>query len=135
MSNKKSKKRRGISFEIEFFERLLLEKPDYTEAMIALAESYTQAGDYEKGLELDRKICGYRPQDAVAHYNLACSCALTGKLDEAFGSLRVAINSGYKDFRHLDTDPDLASLRQDDRYRSLIIEVLKQRKCAVKESL
>lgn len=45
-------------------------------------------------------------------YNLACLRSKQGRQTEALELLRSAIASGYGDFRHLSTDPDLEGLRR-----------------------
>ena len=107
-------------FEIDFFEGILAHKPDYFDALSALAEIYTARGLYHKGLEADRRLAQLRPQDPTVIYNLACSLALTGHLDGAFTSLARAIFLGYHDFRHIEGDPDLEPLRRDPRFRTFL---------------
>ncbi len=49
-------------------------------------------------------------------YNLACSFARSGDVDNAFRWLSRAVGLGFKDAALFDKDPDLAALRGDDRY-------------------
>lgn len=128
MKSKRRKKNSSLSFEIEFYEKLLKEKPDFEEALIALAENYTKAGELAKGLELDEKLSTLRPQDALVHYNLACSYSLTGRIDEAFTVLRRAIKLGYNDFKLMDSDPDLTLLRKDQRYNELVSIIARKKR-------
>ena len=107
-------------FEISFFERLAKENPDFVDALIPLAESYTKKGLYDKGLQIDKRLARLRKNDPIVHYNLACSFALVGKKDEAITALRRAIRLGYSDFEHLKRDPDLKILRDDSRFVSLL---------------
>ncbi|MCM8814276.1 MAG: hypothetical protein NC924_10170 [Candidatus Omnitrophica bacterium] len=122
------KKKNEIQFEIEFFERLLERNPDFIDALIPLAELYTKSGNYQHGLLLDQRLAELKPEDAVVHYNMACSYALLGRRDEGFASLKRAIALGYDDFIYMDSDPDLVSLRTDQRYRMLVSEVVKKKK-------
>ena len=39
----------------------------------------TLKGRYADGLQIDKRLVGLRPQDPLAHYNLACSFALLRK--------------------------------------------------------
>ena len=107
-------------FEISFFEGLVKKAPNYIDALIPLAEAYTKAGLYEKGLQVDRRLVKLRKDDPVAHYNLACSLALVGKKDEAFRTLGKSIELGYSDFEHLKRDSDLRTLRDDPRFKMLL---------------
>ena len=112
--------RRMLDFEIWFFEGVLERCPDYVEVMQALGHCYTSRGYYEKGLWVDRRLTGLCPRDPIVFYNLACSYALIGEVDDAFESLRHAIALGYDDVQHLNTDPDLRSVRADSRYGEVL---------------
>ena len=59
------------------------------------------------------------PNDPTAHYNLGCSLALVGRVEEALDALEQAEDLGYDDAEHLLADEDLASLRGESRFRSL----------------
>ena len=110
-------------FEIAFFENVLKHSPGFIEALVALAELYTQEGLYDKGLELDRRLAGIRPEDPMIQYNLACSLSLKGDVPAAFDAMKSALRNGYEDFSYLEKDQDLLNLLSDpgfqDYYRSL----------------
>ena len=102
--------RKGVDFEIRFFEGVIKESPDYIDALIPLAEAYTRSGLYEKGLEIDKRLSHLCKNNPVVYYNLACSYALVGKKGEAVKALTKAISLGYDDFKHLRKDADLKIL-------------------------
>ena len=114
-------KRETDDFEISFFEGLIQKDPNYVDALIPLAEAYTKAGLYEKGLHIDKRLAKLKRDDPTVHYNLACSFALVGKKDEAILTLKQAIELGYDDFEHLKRDQDLKSLQDDPRLKSLLL--------------
>ena len=103
-------------FEVEFFEEVLRKDPCEEASLMALGHAYTRRGDYEKGLEIDRRLVGLRPDDPVALYNLSCSLSLMARVDEAFEVLERAVQRGYNDAQHLMADSDLARLREDERF-------------------
>lgn len=107
-------------FEISFYEKIVREKPDYVEALTALAGAYTAKGFYEKGLAIDKRLARLCGKDPVVFYNLACSYALIGQTDDAFEALHRAVKLGYRDFQYLERDKDLKSLHQDPRFQTLI---------------
>lgn len=111
------------AFEIEFWEGALANTPNHIGTLRQLGHAYTQRGDYEKGLSVDRRLAILCPHDRVVHYNLACSFSLTGRLDEALDALRRAVELGYRDFEHAAKDPDLAYLRADPRYEAFVAAV------------
>ena len=97
-------------FEIQFYEKVILARPDYIEALLPLAEAYTQKGMYEQGLVIDERLAKLCPQDSNVYYNLACSYALLNRTQEALAALHKAVELGYTDFKHLRKDSDLKSL-------------------------
>jgi eukaryotic-like serine/threonine-protein kinase len=57
---------------------------------------------------------------AEAWYNLACTEAARGKLDEAFADLNRAIENGLISPGELSSDPELKSLRDDPRFDAVV---------------
>jgi len=111
--------RRNLDIEIGFLEGLVRRDPAYADALSLLAEDYSRRGRFEDGLRADSRVAQLRPNDPLAHYNLACSYALTNQPDAAFAALNLAIDRGYRDFRWLARDPDLAAFRKHPLYRRL----------------
>lgn len=111
-----------LDFELEFFGRILERHPDYLDVLRVHGNNLSLKGRYGEGLQVDKRLIFLRPQDALAHYNLACSYALLKKADPALKALRKAIELGYRDFRYLREDRDLDAIRQDPRFRQLLRE-------------
>ncbi len=111
-----------LDFEIDFFSSILLRHPDYLDVLRVHGNNLTLQGRYEEGLKIDRRLTRLRPQDALAHYNLACSLALLHKPESAFKALRRSMELGYRDFRYMLEDGDLDVLRKDPRFRQLLRE-------------
>ncbi len=111
--------RRNLDIEIGFLEGLTRRDPSYDDALRLLADDYSRRGRFEDGLRVDAQLARLRPEDPLAHYNLACSYALTNQFDAAYAALNLAIDRGYRDFRWLARDPDLASFRKHPLYRKL----------------
>ena len=105
-------------FEVGFLEEILRGDPCEESSLILLAHLYTQRGEYAKGLALDGRLAKLRPEDPIVFYNLACSFALQGRLDEAFMALERAVALGYRELAHMLSDPDLEQLRADPRFNS-----------------
>ena len=117
-----------MNFEIEFFEKLVEVKPDFVDVLIPLAEAYTKAGDYGRGLIVDKRLSKLKPDDAIVHYNLACSFSLTGKTDEAIKALKKAVDLGYDDFDYMNIDQDLLNVRNDTRYKEIFAKWTKRKR-------
>lgn len=54
------------------------------------------------------------------HFNVTCIYAVQGKTEAALAELELALKSGYDDLNTLKTDIDLNSIRNTERFRSLL---------------
>lgn len=104
--------RAGRAFDAGILECQLLREPDNVEVLAELAEAYTRMRRYREGLELDRRLVRSSPEEPLFRYNLACSLALTGHLEQAVDELLEAFALGYADLDHLERDADLRRLRE-----------------------
>jgi tetratricopeptide (TPR) repeat protein len=111
-----------IDFELEFFGGILERKSDYVDVLRVMGNHLTLKGRYAQGLAIDRRLVQLRPEDPLAHYNLACSYALLKRPEQALKTLRLAVELGYRDFRYMREDRDLESVRRDPRFRQLLRE-------------
>lgn len=109
-----------LDFQIQFFEDLVREDERFVDALVPLADVYTRKGWFEKGLRLDKKLAGLRPDDPSVHYNLGCSYALLNQGDKALEALEKALDLGYRDLEWMENDPDLDGLRKADGYKTLL---------------
>jgi len=124
MPSKRSKKmtreqERNLDIEIGFLEGVVRRDPGYIDALQILGDNYTRRGRFEDGLKVDEQLVRLRPGDALVHYNLACSCSLTGRFESAAVALNRALDLGYRDFKWLSKDPDLAKLRKHPLYKKI----------------
>ncbi len=104
--------RRNLDVEISFVEGVVRRDPQFIEALRILGDDYTRRGRFVDGLKVDEQLIQLRPEDALAHYNLACSYALTDCYAQAAATLSKAISLGYNDFKWLMRDPDLKEFRK-----------------------
>lgn len=111
-----------IDFEVAFFGDILKRHPAYIDLLRVHAHNLSLKGLHAESLEIDRRWAQLQPDDPLAHYNLACSYALTGQPDLSLIALRRAIEIGYRDFRHIREDRDLDLIRNDPRFRQLLRE-------------
>jgi len=107
-------------FEIEFFEAVHRRCPGYVDVVGLLGGLYTRTGRIADGLKMDRKLVRLEPDNATAHYNLACSLALCKKRPDALRSLRKALSLGYDDLDWMEQDPDLEILKHDPEFQRLL---------------
>ncbi|MBV9122802.1 MAG: hypothetical protein JO112_05565 [Planctomycetes bacterium] len=111
-----------LDFELDFFSGILERRPDYVDVLRVMGNNLTLKGRYVQGLQIDKRLVQLRPQDPLAHYNLACSFALLKRPEQALKTLRLAVELGYRDFRYMREDRDLDSIGQDPRFRQLLRE-------------
>ena len=110
----------GAKWEIRFYENILKRSPDYVEVLVLLGGLYTGRKMYAKGLKVDQRLTMLRKDDPIVHYNLACSCSLLRQRDEAFKALFDAVELGYRDVEHMQSDNDLDNIRSDPRYEEVV---------------
>lgn len=70
-----------------------------------------------KNLEQAIKVGG---SGALDFYNLACAYALSGQKEQALDNLEKAINAGFTNRQQYETDSDLDSLRETERFKELM---------------
>jgi tetratricopeptide (TPR) repeat protein len=114
---------RNLDQEILFLEGLVRRDENYVEALQILGDDYTRRGRYAEGLKIDLRLCQLRPDNALVHYNLACSYSLTEQLDLAVEILEKALKLGYHDFKWMAQDPDLENLREHAGYKRIMAKV------------
>ncbi len=113
-------------FEIRFFESVLKRDTQYTEVVELLGGLYTKHGRIADGLKMDRRLVKLLPDNATAHYNLACSLALLKRKSAAIKSLRQAVSLGYTDFDWMQQDPDLDGLKALPAFNALLTQLKPQ---------
>ena len=77
-------------------------------------------GDYETAVAKQLVVVEKRPNDAVAHFNVACFAALAGRADEAIEHLQRAVEINERIRELMATDEDLDSIREDPRFAELM---------------
>ena len=113
-------------FEIRFFEAVLRRQPSYIDVIEILGGLYTRQGRIADGLRMDRKLVKLQPANATAHYNLACSLALSKRKSDALSELRRAVQLGYRDFDWMQQDPDLEALKHHPEFKALLDQLKPQ---------
>jgi tetratricopeptide (TPR) repeat protein len=94
-------------------------RPGPGEAAAGFARLYRE-GDYEGALAACREGLAAYPGNALMLYNIACLENLLGHPDEALESLGESL-AAWPKFKELATDDDdLATLRDDARFKALI---------------
>ena len=95
---------------------------------LALAQMYVNRNEealktYEKAFE-----AGSPPganTRGVAYYNMACAYTRLKQTDKAFEMLNKAVDEGFVNRQTFETDTDLAPLRADARFQTLLARLPK----------
>jgi tetratricopeptide (TPR) repeat protein len=111
------------AFEIRFFESVLRRDRSYAEVIEILGGLYTKTGRIADGLKMDRRLVKLQPSNKTAHYNLACSLALSRRKAEALHALEKAVDLGYRDYEWMSQDPDLEILKKHPRFQGLLDKI------------
>jgi len=110
---------RGLELQVGFLQGLLKRDPGYIEALEELADLQMQLGRVEEVVGLDERLKALRPSDPEVRYNLACSLTLSRKFEQAAAELSSALELGFDDVHSLQSDPDLADLRDHPAFRPI----------------
>ncbi|MBA3848687.1 MAG: hypothetical protein C0502_01670 [Opitutus sp.] len=121
------------AFEIGFYESVHRRCPRYTGVIELLGGLYTKTGRIADGLKMDRKLVRLQPQNATAHYNLACSLALSERPLDALAALRQSVALGYTDYDWMRQDPDLKPIAHDAAFQEILDAVKKAAKAGGKK--
>jgi hypothetical protein len=84
--------------------------------LASLGDAYTRHGFYEEGLSVDSRLVELKPEEPLAHYNLACSLSLVGNINKCKSELKKSVALGYSDFAYILEDPDMKNLRNDEHF-------------------
>lgn len=99
--------------------------PDQVKALFDGAIAQHEKKQFADSIKTFKKIY-YRYPDtligATSAYNVACGFALWGKKEDALDWLEVAVRRGFGKFDHLREDLDLESLRNEKRYKKLLLD-------------
>lgn len=104
---------------IPFLEQSNQLDPDNLHTYLALAWCYKRTDRLEQAIETMQSAVELDAESGIAHYNLACYCALSRRVDLALMHLSFALdlNSEYRD--HVTTESDFDSIRENPRFAML----------------
>jgi tetratricopeptide (TPR) repeat protein len=98
----------------------------YGRAPVAAAQarrkglSLLEQGRHREAAKALRESIDLDPTDATSAYNMACVWALEGRRGRALRWLEESFDRGFDNFKHVATDQDLVSLRDDPRFGGLL---------------
>lgn len=101
---------------IAVLEAHLATEPEDVNCLQLLGSCYHRKGEYETAIEVHARLVGIEKARSSGCYNMACAYAMLGDVDAAFEWLQKARDAGFGDLDLLRTDPELDSLRTDERF-------------------
>lgn len=118
--NKPSERALAYKKSLENVKRSIELFPEDTRALYMGAASAIALGDERLGLEWAERIGSAHPQETMTLYGVACSYALVGQTDKALDCMEEAVRFGTIQKKWLEHDPDLRSIREHPRFRTLL---------------
>jgi Tfp pilus assembly protein PilF len=97
----------------------LRQVPEDARARILIAAYYASEGRHEDALREANLAMLLRPNEAMVHYNAACTFCSMNRKSEAMDALNKAWRNGFKDADWARRDPDLALLHGDSEFERL----------------
>lgn len=109
-----------FSRAFESYRAALSIQHDFADALHSLAVLYSITEDYENAQYYFNRAKDIQPGNPDIYYNLACMLAKRNKPEESVKWLEQAIRMGFNNWRLLETDTDLESIRDTDYYDKII---------------
>jgi tetratricopeptide (TPR) repeat protein len=112
----------------------LNEPPDRAmHLLVGRACALVRMGRPAEAADTAERLRRLKPEDGANLYNVACCyglCVTAAEeaekiryLRQGIADLRAAANHGFRDIAKIESDPDLAALRQDPGYRGLVAQL------------
>jgi len=103
------------------YEAVVRSQPGDGRAWYRLGLASSSLGRWPRAIEAYRRAdaSGAIPP-AFARYNLACAFARAGQPDSALARLESLVATGFRQVAQLETDEDLASVRADARFATVL---------------
>lgn len=92
----------------------------YTQTAFYLPGELLAAAALPQAIAVLEVASEIRPDEPTVWYNLACARARAGKTGKALDALEAAVGRGFSDAKSMASDPDLASLRTNERFKAIV---------------
>ncbi|MCA9272742.1 MAG: tetratricopeptide repeat protein [Phycisphaerales bacterium] len=104
----------------EMFKAICDANPKAAQAWFMQGYALHMAGNIDEAIPVHQKAATFPQLRPQALYNLGCAYALNGEADDAFGTLRLALDAGQATVEQVTGDTDLTSLHEDPRWEPLV---------------
>ena len=82
-----------------------------------LGYAYHQQKKFDEAIPLYEKAKAFPRTQVNSLYNLACIYSLQSKPEKAFATLDEAVAAGFQNFSQLQSDPEFANIKNDERFK------------------
>lgn len=107
-------------YALASFRSLVEKNPNDAAAWLGMGRTLHEMKRYEEALAAHRKAATSPAQRATALFNMACEYALLGRPAEAIEAAEGAVKAGFRTKWFYENEPDLASVRGDARFQTLL---------------
>lgn len=101
------------------FQKALAYNPRYVPAYFHMGITFVNTKEYQRSINAFRRVIQLDAEESAAYYNIACCYSLMGQVQEANSWLEKALEHGFDDYAHMDSDHDLDGIRQSPGYQAL----------------
>lgn len=101
---------------IHFLEQSNKLDPDNMHTYLALAWCYKRTDQLDRAIETMQYAVEVDAESGIAHYNLACYCALSRKVDLALMHLTFALDLNSEFREHVAKESDFDLIRENPRF-------------------
>jgi len=108
---------------IAIYRAVLAAKPDNREAWLQLGRTLHGLKRYAEAATAHAEAAKGEAQRPVALYNLTCAYALSGEREKALDAAQKAFDAGFRTKYYWESDQDLASIREDPRFKALLAKL------------
>lgn len=88
-----------------------------------------QAKDYDKAIDIYKKLVEVKPEDPFNYYNIACAYSMKNDVDAALVWFERAIELGFPDLDHIQRDRDLDNIRHTEKFTKITREAFQPMPC------
>ncbi|MEO6323793.1 MAG: M56 family metallopeptidase [Thermoanaerobaculia bacterium] len=101
------------------YEKLAARSPKDGSGYYDHGKELLRVGEYDKAAEAFQAAAERNSHVSAALYNTACAYSLKGDKKRALDALEKALEAGYDDPKHMDSDDDLDAIRDEPRFGEL----------------